>query len=254
MKKKKSMILNRGVILTVIIIVVIAVIGIAGMHFARNEKGKPRIAQREVGIDVYALEEEVRNTLGPECVAISTDRSSGSGILWSYDGCVLLVVTAGHLLQEFTSGEMELWSGEKLTFSGEDVQVYPEVDVAIIKLSSQQIQGGAGNYISEVQLEIGDAVWMVDSVYGPASGIHEGQVYAVDYFLEDYGAEMLLLAANGTAGMSGCPVYDEEGRLAAMMSGMSEDGSILAAVPVARILQIVQANGSESSLALNIDL
>lgn len=241
MKRKKKSILYRGIIPTVIFIVILAVAGAANLLFAKYTENKHRISKLEVGTDMYALEEEVRNKLGPECVAISTDRSKGSGILWSYDGQELLVVTAGHMMADFESGELELWSGEKLEFSEEDVQIFSEYDAAVIQLFAQeslkQERGGAGEYVSESRPEIGENVWVINSVYGPASGINRCQVYAVDYYLDDYSAEMLLLSGDGMAGMSGCPVYDEEGRLVAMMSGMCEDGSILAAVSVENLLR-----------------
>lgn len=236
MKRKRN--LNRSIILVVIVIVVLA--GAANLLFAKYTKNKPRISRQEIGTDIYVLEEEVRNTLGKECVSISTDRSSGSGILWSYNGKELLVLTAGHMMINFNSGELELWSGEKLEFSVKDVQVFPENDTAWIRLTTQDelklVRGGAGANISKLQPEIGDMVWIVDSVYGPASGIQRSQVYAVDYYLNDYGMEMILLSCDGAEGMSGCPVYDEDGRLLAVMSGMSEDSSILAAVPVENLL------------------
>lgn len=217
---------------------------IIGARIMLSEKDAPRIPKLEIGTDVYAFEEEIRNILGQECVSITTDRSSGSGILWSYDGKELRVVTAGHLMTSFVSGELELWSGEKLEFSDEDVKICQEADMAIISLdvsagSFRKEKGGASNFISKNQQVIGDSVWILDSIYGPASGINTGQVYAVDYYLEDYGMEMLLLSGNGSAGMSGCAVYDAGGQLAAMMSGMSEDGSILAAISAGRISDII---------------
>ena len=239
MKKNKNGIFNKGAAV-VISLVVIIVIGVVYFLKTRQEQNNPRISKLEVGTDIYALEEEVRNTLGQESVYITTNRSSGSGILWSCDGKELLVVTAGHLVTDFESGEIELWSGEKLEFTWEDVQVFWDYDEALIHLVSKetlkQEQGGAREYVCKIQPEIGDTMWVVDSVYGPASGINRCQVYAVSYYLDDYGMEMLLLSGEGIAGMSGCAVYDEEGRLVAMMSGMREDGSILAAVPVENLL------------------
>jgi hypothetical protein len=42
------------------------------------------------------------------------------------------------------------------------------------------------------------------------------------------------------AGMSGCPVYDVEGRIVAMMSGRNEEATILAAVPMMRVVQYLE--------------
>ena len=240
MSREKTTIFKGSIIIASVLILTVVVAGVAFLLRAKYEINNPRIPRQEVGSDIYALEEEVRNTLGQECVAISTDRSRGSGILWSYDGEELLVVTAGHMMVDFESGELELWSGEKLPFSKENVLLFSENDTALIRLSIQeslkQERGGAGAYVSESQPVIGDMMWIVDSVYGPAAGIRRCQVYAVNYYLDDYGVEMLLLAGDGTVGMSGCAVYDEKGLLVAMMSGMSEDGSILAAVSVENLL------------------
>ena len=221
---------------TWILFTILIVLGVAFLLRDKLKQNSPRISIKEVGTDMYALEEAVRNVLGQECVAIATNRSRGSGILFSYDGEELLVLTAGHLMQNFESGELELWSGEKLEFTRKDVQLFEEYDGALIRLVTSKLlkqqTGGVREYVSEAQLAIGETMWVVDSAYGPASGIHQYQVYAVDFYLDDYGTEMLLLSGEGVTGMSGCGVYDETGKIVAMMSGMSEDGSVLAAVPV----------------------
>lgn len=216
-----------------------------GINIRNRSEEVARIPQLKEGTDVYALENEIFDILGPENVAVFTDRSSGSGILWQYDGTKLIVVTAGHLMTDFETGELELWSGEKVTFSAENVSTSSEMDVAVINVVSEesQVTIGAAPYLAEKSPEIGDTMWLLDSVYGAASGISTGQVSAVEIYLEDYGTEMLLLSGTGKTGMSGCPVYNAEGRLAAMMSGMSEDGTILAAVPIGKIMKFLETLG-----------
>lgn len=205
---------------------------------------EPRIPHLEEGVDVYALENEIFGILGPESVSVKTNRSSGSGILWKYDGSRVIVVTAGHLLSDVEEGELELWSGETLSFWAEEIFYSEEADLAAICVDYDEdlkmAKGGAGDYAVKNSPEIGDELWIIDSVYGAASGIGSCQVSAVDIFLEDYDAEMLLLYGVGKAGMSGCPIYDKDGGLVAMMSGMSEDGTTLAAVPAEKIMKFLE--------------
>ena len=241
----------KYVILLLLIIVLAA--GIVGCGITEDtnsvesnakDYGDSRIPKLEEGVDVYALENEIFNMLGPDNVAITTDRSSGSGILWKYDGVQVFVVTARHMMTDFEMGEIEVWSGEKLAFTKEDVRFSTEIDVAVIRITCNEelklAKGGAAAYVVENAPEIGDTMWVLDSVYGAASGIGTCQVSAVDIYLEDYGTEMLLLYGTGRTGMSGCPIYNEEGRLVAVMSGMSEDGSTLAAIPVGKIMKFLE--------------
>ena len=204
-----------------------------------------RIPELEAGVNIHELENEIFEVLGPESVAITTNRSSGSGILWQYDGKRLVVITTKHLMEEAESGELELWTGEKVTFSMEDIYVSEEEDLAVInilcekKLKSEK--GGVVNYLTEETPEIGSMLWVIDSVYGAASGIGTCSVASGEVFLEDYGTEMLLLYGEGKSGMSGSPMYDASGRLVAMMSGMSEDETTLTAVLAPKIMGFLES-------------
>lgn len=203
-----------------------------------------RIPKLEEGVNVHELENEIFNILGPENVAISTDRSSASGILWSYDGKEIIVVTTKHFMQNFEQGEIEFWTGEKVSFDGTQVKTMDVSDVAIIHIACEkklkQTKGGVKSWIVEETPELGNSVWIIDSVYGAASGISSSMVASSPIFLEDYGTEMLLLFGEGKEGMSGSPVYDENGKLVAMMSGMSDDGTMMAAVPMEEIRKIFE--------------
>ncbi len=233
MKKKNSIILGSIILLMLLMVI--------GMQIFSKDTQRVQIPQKQVGTDMYVLEAEIREILGRECVAISTDKGSGSGFLWLSDKKELWIVTAGHLVAEIQQGEVELWSGQKETFSAKDVQVHPEMDVAVIRVTALKQKGiETVCYEPDRSVQVGDDVWLLDSMYGPASGVHYNTVYGVDYYLEDYGMDMLLLFGQGMAGMSGCPVYDVDGRIVAMMSGMSEDAAILAAVPMKYIVQYLE--------------
>ena len=229
---------NNSIFLgNIIFVVILMVFGV--YIFSKDAKRTP-LPQKQVGMDMYALEAEVRELLGPECVAISTDKGSGSGFLWLSDRKELWVITAGHLVKDCQQGEIEFWSGQKVTFSAKDVQAHTEMDVAVIRLTGVKTKNiEAVWYAQDMKVQIGDDAWLLDSIYGPASGIQCCTVYGIDYYLEDYGLEMLLLSGQGKVGMSGCPVYDVEGRIVAMMSGMNADATILAAVPMKYIVEFL---------------
>ena len=239
----------------VIGIVAIVLLGVAAVVFMNNRDGisaeknhagevDSRIPKLAEGVNVHELENEIFAVLGPESVAVTTNRSSGSGILWRYDGKEMLVITTNHLMQEFEQGEVELWTGEKVTFSKENMYASKELDLAAIILSCKEKlkldEVNVANNLVEKNPEIGATLWVIDSVYGAASGIGTCSVASSELFLEDYGAEMLLLYGEGKVGMSGSPMYDEHGKLVAMMSGMSEDGTIIAAVSARKIMKFLE--------------
>lgn len=217
-----------------------------GANAERNHAGEvgSRIPKLAEGVNVHELENEIFAVLGPESVAVTTNRSSGSGILWQYDGKQMVVITTNHLMQEFEHGEVELWTGEKVAFSKADVYPSKELDLAAVILSCKEKlkldEVNVGNHLVEKNPEIGAALWVIDSVYGAASGIGTCSVASSELFLENYGAEMLLLYGEGKVGMSGSPMYDEHGKLVAMMSGMSEDGTIIAAVSARKIMKFLE--------------
>ena len=222
-----------------ILICIITLVGMVAVITLNKNKDDSRIPKLIEGVNVHEMENEIFSVLGPESVSVSTDRSSGSGMVWKYDGRQMVVVTTNHMMQHFESGELELWTGEKVSFSKDNVYQSEEMDVAVIAISCEKKlklnKCGVESYLAEELPKIGDTLWMIDSVYGAASGMSTCSVASELVFLEDYGTEMLLLYGEGKTGMSGSPIYDGGGRLVAMMSGMSEDRSTLAAVPVDEI-------------------
>ena len=204
-----------------------------------------RIPELEEGVDVHRLENEIFAVLGPESVAVTTNWSSGSGILWQYNDKELVVITTKHLMEQAESGELELWTGEKIAFSKENIYTSGEEDLAVLKVSCEKKlkleKGGVSNYLVEEVPEIGSLLWVIDSVYGAGSGIQTCSVASEEIFLEDYGTEMLLLYGEGKSGMSGSPVYDVNGRLVAMTSGMSEDGTTLTAISADKIMVFLES-------------
>lgn len=211
---------------------------------AAGQSDPARIPRLEPGTEVYSMQDEILSVLGAEAAYISTDRSSGSGIVWSYDGDSLYVVTAGHLMQDFTSGTLELWSGDILNFTPEDVHADADSDIAVICLEGQKdLELGKADmtrYLAEEVPESGTDLWIIDSAYGPACDISACFIEITEYYLDDFGQSMLILQGAGRAGMSGCGVYDTSGRLVAMMSGMSEDQTTLAAVPFPEIVNFFE--------------
>lgn len=230
---------NKYLMICFIIIIIVGFAATLYVGSREKEMQQARIPKLEEGVNVYELENEIFSILGPDNVAITTNRSSGSGILWQKTKDKLIVVTAAHLVSDFEAGEVELWSGEKVSFGAKDVIEFAENDVAVLCITlEEQVKlehTGVYEHCVENIPEIGEKMWILDSVYGAGSGIGNAQVSAVNIFLEDYGTEMLLLTGTGKAGMSGCPIYDETGRLVGMVSGMSEDGTTLAAVSVEQI-------------------
>ncbi len=193
----------------------------------------------EIGTDVYALEDGILQITIYENVAVTTDTYSGSGFVWKEDEGGLWIATAAHVLADGTGGTVEMASVSctwtDVAFSGEDVVTVDGYDLAFIHLPSETAEALLYIPLSSCtaeEVQTGDRLWIVDSIYGSGTGISDATVANPLIYFEDYDACLVYIYGEGKEGMSGSPVYDEEGLLVGMICGMSEDGTELAAVPV----------------------
>ncbi|MCD7752144.1 MAG: serine protease [Lachnospiraceae bacterium] len=206
---------------------------------AKEELTRASFPLLEIGTDVYALEDEILKITIYENVAVTTDTYSGSGFVWKEDESGIWIATAAHVLADETGGTLQMvsvaFAWTDVAFSGEDVVTVDGYDLAFIHLSAETAETLLYIPLSAYtagDMQTGDDLWIVDSIYGSGTGISSATVANPLIYFEDYEAELLYIYGAGKEGMSGSPAYDAEGLLAGMICGMSEDGTELAAVPV----------------------
>lgn len=205
----------------------------------KEELTRDTFPQMEIGTDVYALEDEILEITIYENVAVTTESYSGSGFVWKEDESGLWIATTAHVLADETGGTLEMasvsFSWMDVAFSQEDVVTVDGYDLAFIHLSAETAETllyiPLFSYVTE-DVQTGDTLWIVDSIYGSGTGISDATVANPLIYFEDYDADLVYIYGEGKEGMSGSPVYDADGMLVGMICGMSEDGTELAAVPV----------------------
>ncbi|MCD7806821.1 MAG: serine protease, partial [Lachnospiraceae bacterium] len=213
--------------------------GASDAREARSALTRDEFPLLEVGTDIYQLENEILTITIYENVAVTTDTYSGSGFVWMEDESGIWIATAAHVLADKNGGTVEMASASlgwtDVAFSEEDVVRVDDYDLALIYLPMDAVETllyiPLCSYTAS-DAQTGDALWIVDSVYGSGTGIEQATIANPLIYFEDYGAELLYIYGEGKAGMSGSPVYSARGQLLGMICGMSEDGTELAAVPV----------------------
>lgn len=156
----------------------------------------------------------------------------GSGVIYDEDEETLLILTAGHVLDQNT--------GEILVTFPDDIQVRAALgamaansDLAFLRVDKSELDP-EGEYPAVDtdrerfdQLEIYEDVWM----YG---GDNTKPIYAfvVDpwIYVEDFGQYMLLLQGLPEPGMSGGGAFTEDGVFLGILCGADEEGKV-AVVP-----------------------
>ncbi len=205
----------------------------------KEELTRDTFPQIEIGTDVYALEDEILEITIYENVAVTTKSYSGSGFVWKEDESGIWIATTAHVLADETGGTVEMasvsLSWTDVAFSQEDVMTVDGYDLAFIHLAAETVEAllyiPLSSYTAE-DMQTGDALWIVDSIYGSGTGISDATVANPLIYFEDYDADLVYIYGTGKEGMSDSPVYDADGMLVGMICGMSEDGTELAAVPV----------------------
>ncbi|MFI3237609.1 MAG: serine protease [Lachnospiraceae bacterium] len=204
-----------------------------------QEEGVTRISTEEVGTDRYVLEDEIIAMMGRECVqVVAGEDVTASGVIYACDNDTMVILTAGHVLEEATEGTICLFDNTEIAFGQEEFEVLEALDVAVIYVENEtnfQLGHSGAKAFMDFEAMIGERIWMLESSIYPVCDIVDGIVGAVDFYLSDYETEMLVVYAEGRLGISGSPIYDEEGFLLGIVSGMNESGDILSVVPIEAI-------------------
>lgn len=165
----------------------------------------------------------------------------GSGVIYGTEDEWLLILTAGHVLEE-AGASLRVTFSDGLSVSCTDFTSYEIGDIGIIRVDGSEIpEENLKAYLrvcvdkeSFDGIEAGDGCIVMGSRTGVAAEAFEGIVLEPWVYMEDYDQYMMWVKAEGKPGMSGGGLFDRQGHFLGIVSGGSGDGE-LAVVPLSLI-------------------
>ena len=169
----------------------------------------------------------------------------GSGVLLTVEEEQLIIITAAHVLEN-AQDYVRVTFFDDYGIVSRDYELFPENDIGIVRLDWNDIPAENGkNYCHALvsyerydRLEAGDTCIAMGSLTGVAEEAYEGTVQDPMVLIEDYKQYMILVQCEGKPGMSGGGLFDEEGYLIGILSGVNEAGQV-ACIPLHTIRNIV---------------
>lgn len=196
------------------------------------------------------LEENLAGMLqeqsGGIMVQIIAGENIGSGIIYEAEEDTIIIVTAGHVLenlQDFlTVIFLDGWAVQS-----SDYILSSHADLAFIRISGEQIpkEHQEAYFYARADLESfdgsnnGDGVILMGSHNGVAGNAYEGVLVEKWIYVEDFQGYMMLAEANAMEGMSGGGVFNQRGELLGILCGGNDQGQV-AAVPLSILLAVYE--------------
>lgn len=161
----------------------------------------------------------------------------GSGVVWSIEDGAVTVLTAAHAAGSLREGDSITVNGSQKTVAAGSY-ISEAFDLAFVRVEWKNIPDTyrEAKWDTEAfdSLKEGDAVYMAGD-RGEAV-LLEGKIRNHWIYMEDFGYHMLWGDMSGVeAGASGSGVFDENGLLAGILCGGTENGEI-AVLPLSVIL------------------
>ncbi len=196
---------------------------------------------------------ELQDRCSGMMVRITAGNLQGSGVILRDDGRELLIVTAGHVLDQAEGGaDIEFRDGFRVRT--DLYQRAEEADLAVLRIPRDSLlemaEDGSVRDHGEDYLccpvdqnaydgvRVGDVVIAMGSYTGVAEDAYAGTLTEDYVYAEDFGAYMMLAQVPVKAGMSGGGLFDEQGRLLGILCGVSEDEEV-AVAPLIAVLAML---------------
>lgn len=201
--------------------------------------GKDQIPEENIHMEMEAQEAEILRS----CVRVQTNGHYGSGSIFALDEDKITIVTNRHVLQYWDDDSyVTFFNGA--SGSGWMVDCPGQADVGVLcvytaGLSAEELNGLSKVEVSDSEPERGDWFFMADvasDVWEPV--FYQGQILEPLVYLEDFGMQMLYGDSAFRAGMSGCGVFNAEGKYIGMLTGGTDQNEV-AAVPVEVVIESV---------------
>lgn len=184
-----------------------------------------------------AAAQQLRDTLTPSIVQITCGKLLGSGVIWRITDDTVTILSAKHLLQAAPACDVTFFEGEY--YRAQVTDLCGDHDLAFAQIAVDQMDAQDVKQLravtpfqdTEVPSE-GEQLYLYGSADYIAGVFLEGTLEEADIYLDDFQDEMLVGNAQVQEGMSGCGVFDAQGRLLGILAGGNDDTKRFAAVPV----------------------
>ena len=204
-------------------------------NYGHGEEGNQEVQEaKEKQEDTFQISKVIES-----CVRVQAEGHYGSGSIYELSEEDIIIVTNRHVLQYWNEDSYVTFFNGAVG-SGRIIGLSETADVGFLSinrafLTEEETQELCAVERSEAVLSRGDVLYMVDlasDVWQPVA--YEGQVLEPYKYLEEFGTEMLYGESLFKPGMSGCGVFDREGKYVGMLTGGTEQNEI-AAVPASSI-------------------
>ncbi len=169
------------------------------------------------------------------CVRIQADGHYGSGSLLEVSENELIIVTNRHVLQYWNEDSyVTFFNGA--TCGGEVLWLSEEADIGFLKANLQTLSEEEKRDLQAIEIagespQKGDYFFMIDMASDVWNKkLYEGQILEPKIYIEEFGTDMLYGESCFSPGMSGCGIFDMQGRYIGMLTGGTQQNEI-AAVP-----------------------
>jgi putative serine protease PepD len=185
--------------------------------------------------------------VGPAVVQIETAGGLGSGVVYDAEG---LILTAAHVVEEFTEVEVRLADGSRVF--GTVVGAHEPTDVAVVRIDGD-IDLTVAELALGADLRVGQLAVALGSPFGLEQTVTSGIVSAVDRLVS--GIVMVQTDAAINPGNSGGPLVDADGRVIGIndqifsTSGTSSGVGFAISIDLAAIVADQLVAGEEVRLA-----
>ncbi len=176
-------------------------------------------------------------------VQISAEGMIGSGVIYMAEEEHLVIVTAGHVLEN-AKGIIWVTFSDDFSIDTDQYMISKNSDAAFIlvplsKIPAEHLQR---YYVANIDkesfdaLQNGDNIIAMGSKSGVAKDAYEGKLLETWIYMEDFNQYMMLATVETFQGMSGGGLFDLQGHFIGILCGVNDDGEV-AAIP----LNILQA-------------
>ncbi len=210
----------------------VCVLSLTALGGKRYEAGEEN--WRDVQTDEKEQQElfQASTVLG-SCVRIQAQGHYGSGSIYELSDEEIIIVTNKHVLQYWNEDSYVTFFNGAVG-SGRALNVSEQADVGFLSvnrafLTDEETEGLFTVEKAQFPLLRGDDLYMIDlasDIWCPVT--YEGQVLEPRKYLEDFGMEMLYGESAFKPGMSGCGVFNGEGKYVGMLTGGTQENEIAA--------------------------